>query len=229
MVNSKLIQREEEEKEEEKEEGEGGEEEEEEEEAACLADKFSGWSGRGEGGGGEEREREEERKREREREVLMVRSREMACGISFEATATSTVLFLLVSNVNLNEHVLLLNHFYTRYTDILQHLPLPLTFFIFRDSSMCVSFACLDFSSPRSRRRNVTRNARNEEFITPFEKFIFFFFFFLFSSLLRRMLNLKGARYWPVNHPNSRCLCFELLRSIGEGNEGNRELFLRPA
>ena len=130
MVNSRLIQREEEEeKEEEKEEGEGGEEEEEEEEAACLADKFSGWSGRGEEGGGEERERERKREREREREVLMVRSREMACGISFEATATSTVLFLLVSNVNLNEHVLLLNHFYTRYTDILQHLPLPLTFF----------------------------------------------------------------------------------------------------
>ena len=65
MVNSKLIQREEEEKEEEKEEGEGGEEE--EEEAACLADKFSGWSGRGEEGGGEERERERKRERERER------------------------------------------------------------------------------------------------------------------------------------------------------------------
>ena len=142
----------------------------------------------------------------------MVRSREMACGISFEATATSTVLFLLVSNVNLNEHVLLLNHFYTlyRFCNTPPNLPLPLTFFYISRFLDGVSFACLHFSSPCSRRRNVT--ARNEEFITPFEKFIFSFLFFF---LLRRMLNLKGARYWPVNHPNSRCFCFEVLRSIG--------------
>ena len=130
MVNSRLIQREEEEKEEEKEEG----------------------------GGGEEREREEERKREREREVLMIRSREMACGISFEATATSTVLFLLVSNVNLNEHVLLLNHFYTPYTDILQHLPLPLTFFyISRFLDVCILRVSRFFFS------SFTKKKRNEE------------------------------------------------------------------